>query len=86
MKTRDFHLPGRSPVYAREGMAATSHPLASLAAIETLKAGGTGLNLTAATHVIHFDRWWNPAVENQATKVFVQRGFTNTINVRAIAP
>jgi non-specific serine/threonine protein kinase len=33
----------------------------------SLKAGGSGLNLTAATHVIHFDRWWNPAVENQAT-------------------
>jgi SNF2 family DNA or RNA helicase len=33
----------------------------------SLKAGGTGLNLTAACHVIHFDRWWNPAVENQAT-------------------
>ena len=32
-----------------------------------VKAGGTGLNLTQATHVIHFDRWWNPAVENQAT-------------------
>jgi non-specific serine/threonine protein kinase len=33
----------------------------------SIKAGGTGLNLTAAAHVIHFDRWWNPAVENQAT-------------------
>ncbi len=33
----------------------------------SLKAGGTGLNLTKASHVIHFDRWWNPAVENQAT-------------------
>ena len=33
----------------------------------SLKAGGTGINLTAASHVIHFDRWWNPAVENQAT-------------------
>ena len=33
----------------------------------SVKAGGTGLNLTAANHVIHFDRWWNPAVENQAT-------------------
>ncbi len=35
--------------------------------ILSLKAGGTGLNLTAASHVIHFDRWWNPAIENQAT-------------------
>ncbi len=33
----------------------------------SLKAGGTGLTLTEAAHVIHFDRWWNPAVENQAT-------------------
>jgi SNF2 family DNA or RNA helicase len=33
----------------------------------SIKAGCTGLNLTAASHVIHFDRWWNPAVENQAT-------------------
>jgi SNF2 family DNA or RNA helicase len=35
--------------------------------IISLKAGGTGLNLTAANHVIHYDLWWNPAVENQAT-------------------
>src|SRR5206468_7486705 len=33
----------------------------------SLRAGGTGLNLTAASQVIHFDRWWNPAVESQAT-------------------
>ena len=35
--------------------------------ILSLKAGGSGLTLTAASHVVHFDRWWNPAVENQAT-------------------
>jgi superfamily II DNA or RNA helicase len=35
--------------------------------VVSLKAGGAGLNLTAASHVVHFDRWWNPAVENQAT-------------------
>jgi non-specific serine/threonine protein kinase len=35
--------------------------------ILSVKAGGTGLNLTQASHVVHFDRWWNPAVEDQAT-------------------
>ncbi len=41
----------------------------------SLKAGGSGLNLTAASHVVHFDRWWNPAVENQAT----ERAFRKTL-------
>jgi SNF2 family DNA or RNA helicase len=61
--------------------------------IVSLKAGGTGLNLTAANHVIHYDLWWNPAVENQATdrvyrigqdkKVFVHRLITtNTFEER----
>ena len=44
----------------------------------SLKAGGTGLNLTAASHVIHFDRWWNPAVENQATDRAFRIGQTRT--------
>jgi SNF2 family DNA or RNA helicase len=42
-------------------------PRASKLLVISLKAGGTGLNLTAATEVFHFDRWWNPAVEDQAS-------------------
>jgi non-specific serine/threonine protein kinase len=47
----------------------------------SLKAGGTGLNLTAASHVIHFDRWWNPAVENQATDRAFRIGQTRPVLV-----
>lgn len=47
----------------------------------SLKAGGVGLNLTAASHVFHFDRWWNPAVENQATDRAFRIGQTKTVNV-----
>ena len=49
--------------------------------ILSLKAGGFGLNLTRATHVIHFDRWWNPAVENQATDRAYRIGQTKTVFV-----
>lgn len=47
----------------------------------SVKAGGTGLNLTAASHVIHFDRWWNPAVENQATDRAFRIGQKNNVMV-----
>jgi SNF2 family DNA or RNA helicase len=48
----------------------------------SLKAGGTGLNLTRANHVIHYDRWWNPAVENQATDRAFRIGQTRNVQVR----
>ncbi|MFZ3357963.1 MAG: C-terminal helicase domain-containing protein [Xanthobacteraceae bacterium] len=47
----------------------------------SLKVGGAGLNLTAASHVIHFDRWWNPAVENQATDRAFRIGQTKNVLV-----
>ena len=47
----------------------------------SLKAGGAGLNMTAASHVIHFDRWWNPAVENQATDRAFRIGQTRNVLV-----
>jgi non-specific serine/threonine protein kinase len=47
----------------------------------SLKAGGVGLNLTAANHVIHFDRWWNPAIENQATDRAFRIGQQKNVNV-----
>src|SRR5512135_2646539 len=49
--------------------------------ILSLKAGGTGLNLTRANHVFHFDRWWNPAVENQATDRAFRIGQSRQVEV-----
>jgi SNF2 family DNA or RNA helicase len=50
----------------------------------SLKAGGTGLNLTAASQVIHYDRWWNPAVEDQATDRAWRLGQLRTVNVHKL--
>jgi SNF2 family DNA or RNA helicase len=47
----------------------------------SLKAGGVGLNLTRANHVFHFDRWWNPAVENQATDRAFRIGQQRNVHV-----
>ncbi len=52
--------------------------------ILSLKAGGTGLNLTAANHVVHFDRWWNPAVEDQATDRAFRIGQRKNVQVRKL--
>jgi non-specific serine/threonine protein kinase len=61
-------LQGNTPIGERKKrVAAFQEELGPPFFILSIKAGGTGLNLTAANHVIHFDRWWNPAVENQAT-------------------
>ena len=52
--------------------------------ILSVRAGGTGLNLTRASHVIHFDRWWNPAVENQATDRAYRIGQKNNVMVHKL--
>jgi non-specific serine/threonine protein kinase len=61
-------LHGQTPVKKRQDLVESFQGDESVPFfVLSLKAGGSGLNLTAASHVIHFDRWWNPAVENQAT-------------------
>jgi SNF2 family DNA or RNA helicase len=50
----------------------------------SVKAGGTGLNLSAANHVFHFDRWWNPAVEDQATDRAYRIGQTRAVQVHKL--
>jgi SNF2 family DNA or RNA helicase len=49
-----------------------------------VKAGGTGLNLTAASHVFHYDRWWNPAVEDQATDRAYRIGQKRAVQVHKL--
>jgi len=78
-------LHGGTPKAARDEMVARFQaedgpPLFVL----SLKAGGTGLNLTAANHVIHFDRWWNPAVEDQATDRAFRIGQRKNVQVRKL--
>ena len=59
-------------------------PAAPQVFVLSLKAGGTGLNLTAANHVFHFDRWWNPAVEDQATDRAHRIGQKRAVQVRKL--
>ena len=74
---------GLSPAAREAEIAAFDADPEPNAFILSLKAGGFGLNLTRATHVIHFDRWWNPAVENQATDRAHRIGQTKTVFVHA---
>jgi SNF2 family DNA or RNA helicase len=59
-------------------------PLAPPVFVLSVKAGGTGLNLTAASHVIHYDRWWNPAVEDQATDRAFRIGQRRNVQVHTL--
>ena len=59
-------------------------PYASRVFVLSVKAGGTGLNLTAASHVFHFDRWWNPAVEDQATDRAYRIGQKRAVQVHKL--
>ena len=61
-----------------------TEPDSSPVLVVSLRAGGTGLNLTAATHVMHYDRWWNPAVEDQATDRAHRIGQTRTVEVHKL--
>lgn len=75
-------LHGGTPRLERERMIADfEKPDGAQLFVLSLKAGGTGLNLIAANHVFHYDRWWNPAVENQATDRAFRIGQTKTVQV-----
>ncbi|PKG44888.1 MULTISPECIES: DEAD/DEAH box helicase [unclassified Planococcus (in: firmicutes)] len=74
-------LTGHMPKNQRDSLVAAFQNGEFPIFILSLKAGGTGLNLTAATHVLHADRWWNPAVENQATDRAYRIGQTQFVHV-----
>ncbi|MGW7489665.1 SNF2-related protein [Streptomyces sp. NPDC054786] len=74
-------LHGGTPVARREEMVQRFQDGAAPVFLLSLKAAGTGLNLTRAAHVVHFDRWWNPAVEAQATDRAYRIGQTQPVQV-----
>ncbi|MCX4904219.1 DEAD/DEAH box helicase [Streptomyces sp. NBC_00878] len=77
-------LHGGTPVAEREHMVDRFQSGATPVLILSLKAAGTGLNLTRAGHVVHFDRWWNPAVEEQATDRAYRIGQTQPVQVHRL--
>ena len=78
-----YYLHGGTPRARREHMVEEFQDPDTEPAIFvlSLRAGGTGITLTRANHVIHFDRWWNPAVENQATDRAYRIGQRNSVFV-----
>ncbi|MFC8867281.1 SNF2-related protein [Streptomyces sp. NPDC057148] len=77
-------LHGGTPVPERERMVDRFQSGATPCLVLSLKAAGTGLNLTRAGHVVHFDRWWNPAVEEQATDRAYRIGQTQPVQVHRL--
>ena len=79
-------LHGGTPKVARDRMVRRfqDEPRGPRIFVLSLKAGGTGLNLTAASHVFHYDRWWNPAVEDQATDRAYRIGQTRAVQVHKL--
>jgi hypothetical protein len=79
-------LHGGTPKAARDAMVRSfqDEPHGPPVFVLSVKAGGTGLNLTAANHVFHYDRWWNPAVEDQATDRAYRIGQTRAVQVHKL--
>ncbi|MFC9957245.1 DEAD/DEAH box helicase [Streptomyces nigra] len=77
-------LHGGTPVPERERVVDRFQSGATPVLVLSLKAAGTGLNLTRAGHVVHFDRWWNPAVEEQATDRAYRIGQTQPVQVHRL--
>ncbi|MEU0672259.1 DEAD/DEAH box helicase [Streptomyces sp. NPDC006172] len=77
-------LHGGTPVAEREAMVARFQAGEAPVFLLSLKAAGTGLNLTRAEHVVHYDRWWNPAVEAQATDRAYRIGQTRPVQVHRL--
>ncbi|MFB7915783.1 DEAD/DEAH box helicase [Streptomyces sp. NPDC056061] len=81
---RTQFLHGGTPVAEREAMVRRFQAGEAPVFLLSLKAAGTGLNLTRAEHVVHFDRWWNPAVEAQATDRAYRIGQTQPVQVHRL--
>ncbi|MGW1001827.1 SNF2-related protein [Streptomyces sp. NPDC002520] len=81
---RTLLLHGGTPVHRREEMVDAFQRGEVPVFLLSLKAAGTGLNLTRASHVVHYDRWWNPAVEDQATDRAYRIGQTQPVQVHRL--